>query len=783
MVITDINQVVYQGDGVTTAFPFTFRIIDATDVKLLLIDADGTETDITSDYFVDTNTNTVYYPGYAPGAEPGLADQPAPVQDGQRLVVYRELPVTQEKDLGDKWPFFVIELGLDKLTMILQQIKGWWDRCLKISPAARATHPNFDMTFPVEAGKSFRVNAEGTGFEVSDDPGIYAPIAIDAASRATAAAEAAEAAAALVDVQAFWFDNVPEMKAANLAAGATAGTKGYDSVNDGGGATYNIRSRTESDVEDGRNIIFLNNGNVAELIALDYSFKKLYIHSLHSTDPSLYGECTIMYGAVNGLIDLARDPDCRDIITFLQANNIKSLDFVVISHYHVDHVTTDFSTALTKLIDAGIDFSNCTFYLPHKGVDAAEMTTAGLGWVVTAAENAKTTLAANGISYIEPNNKDVVQLAPTVSMEFLNIGADKYADYYTYNLNEQNVAQASATYNNFSMIAVIQHYNNRIVLSGDIQEPAERNNWQDVKRCDLYKAEHHALNFSYNPKWLNAISPKYAFVSVYSTTYADKTMTRGTLQQLSIDNCTISTTYAGGITYLSMPDGVTQVEGTQLVNGLAIENPDYYGVPLIKEHFPNILTDGGLIDLDQLTDTGLYTTQNATQTTNNVYIDTSKINVVGGIRLEVKHITTNLAAAMQILTVPFASELTTPIYIRTTSDYNLHVWSDWMPFCSDNIKSTSYTSGGVTQAIVVRSGRVCQLKIDKTLPHSASYSVLATGLPAPKHNTFFQGYDAANNAGYKIKLDTNGELSYSDWSSGANIIIDHSVCYLYGGIL
>lgn len=271
MVITDVNQVVYQGNGSNTAFPFTFRIIDATDVKLLLIDVDGTETDITSDYFVDTVNSTVHYPGYAPGAEPGLADQPAPVQTGQRLVVYRELPVTQEKDLGEKWPFNVIELGLDKLTMILQQISGWWDRCLKISPAAEAKHPDFDMTFPIEAGKSFRVNAEGTGFEVSDDPGIAAEAAYEALEKAEAAQkaaesamEAAEAAAAQTELQAIWFDNVADMQAANLVDGITAGTKGYHTVNDGGSAVYTIRSMTQSDVEDGASIIFLDNGNVAE---------------------------------------------------------------------------------------------------------------------------------------------------------------------------------------------------------------------------------------------------------------------------------------------------------------------------------------------------------------------------------------------------------------------------------------------------------------------------------------------------------------------------------------
>ena len=170
MVITNVNQVVYRGDGVTTAFPFTFRIIDATDIKLLLIDADGTETDIQSDYFVDTVNNTVHYPGYAPGAEHPEADQPAPVQTGQKLVIYRELPITQEKDLGDKWPFFVIELALDKLTMILQQIYGWWGRTLKFGVGWQVDHPDFDATIPVEAGKTWRVNDEGTGFVATGDP-------------------------------------------------------------------------------------------------------------------------------------------------------------------------------------------------------------------------------------------------------------------------------------------------------------------------------------------------------------------------------------------------------------------------------------------------------------------------------------------------------------------------------------------------------------------------------------------------------------------------------------
>ena len=199
MVITNVNQAVYRGDGVTTAFPFTFRIIDATDIKLLLIDADGTETDIQSDYFVDTVNNTVHYPGYAPGAEPPEADQPAPVQTGQKLVIYRELPITQEKNLGDKWPFFMIELALDKLTMILQQIYGWWGRTLKFGVGWQVDHPDFDTTIPVEAGKTWRVNDEGTGFVATGDPDEAVVVANNAVVVANNAKDVAAGAKATAE--------------------------------------------------------------------------------------------------------------------------------------------------------------------------------------------------------------------------------------------------------------------------------------------------------------------------------------------------------------------------------------------------------------------------------------------------------------------------------------------------------------------------------------------------------------------------------------------------------
>lgn len=72
------------------------------------------------------------------------------------------------------------------------------------------------------------------------------------------------------DAKARPFKNVGEMKSiVDLVAGDVVNTIGYYEPNDGGGATYLIRTKTESDVIDNGLIHLLNNGLVAELIIND----------------------------------------------------------------------------------------------------------------------------------------------------------------------------------------------------------------------------------------------------------------------------------------------------------------------------------------------------------------------------------------------------------------------------------------------------------------------------------------------------------------------------------
>ena len=66
-----------------------------------------------------------------------------------------------------------------------------------------------------------------------------------------------------------YIETLIEMRAALLSVGSVINTLGYYEAGDGGGAVYKIRSRNNSDSDNGKDIIILNNGLVAEMIVPD----------------------------------------------------------------------------------------------------------------------------------------------------------------------------------------------------------------------------------------------------------------------------------------------------------------------------------------------------------------------------------------------------------------------------------------------------------------------------------------------------------------------------------
>jgi hypothetical protein len=110
-------EAAYAGNSATTVFTITFRILAADQVTVTLYNSAGEELlrELGTDYSVS-----------GVGDPFGLVTMFIPPAFGETLFIRRSVPLTQEKEYveGDNFPAASHEAGLDKLTMIAQQLDG-----------------------------------------------------------------------------------------------------------------------------------------------------------------------------------------------------------------------------------------------------------------------------------------------------------------------------------------------------------------------------------------------------------------------------------------------------------------------------------------------------------------------------------------------------------------------------------------------------------------------------------------------------------------------------------
>lgn len=331
-----------------------------------------------------------------------------------------------------------------------------------------------------------------------------------------------------------------------------------------------------------------------------------------------YGDCCVISGSVNGIIDFGYEPSCFALKGKLLQLGVNKLDFCVISHYHNDHITTDFAGALSNLIGAGIDFSECTFYLPHKGINWGSFTGNEENW--QARETAvKSTLTTNGIRWVEPDDLEEFQLTTGIKLRFSNIG--NYTDYYGYMLNQNQVNVGHTMYNQFSMVTEIYVYDRVALFTGDITAPAQSLLAGLYRNVDIYKIEHHAMEQYCPPKWLNAFKPEVTLLCNYSSLYVEEPwrLLRPSLTSKANQGSIICQSRYN-------PDIELNFYGALILNGNGFD-------PLIiTTPSRNMLQEG--TDLNNVRNVGVYCSYNEQMTRTMLNVPC----VWGGFTLEVKQI-------------------------------------------------------------------------------------------------------------------------------------------------
>src|SRR5690606_10171152 len=135
----------FTGNGVTTAFPFSFKVFAASDVAVTRADALGAETTLVlnSDFTVALNPDQDAAPG-------GTVTLAAPLATGHRLAVTSVVPNLQPTDIANNGGFYprVIEDALDRHVAQIQQIDEKVKRALKVA----VTSPLGDQALPSPVG-------------------------------------------------------------------------------------------------------------------------------------------------------------------------------------------------------------------------------------------------------------------------------------------------------------------------------------------------------------------------------------------------------------------------------------------------------------------------------------------------------------------------------------------------------------------------------------------------------------------------------------------------------
>ena len=264
MIQTTEVSITYKGDGVQTSFPYPYPYRNSDDIVGYIINDVGYEKRITNNFKYDKVSNIYQYP---------LAGDPLAAPYSIKLI--RETPQQQNADLPGKLPFSLIEKSLDWIIMILQEIGSRCNSLWHIRNDCKLSETNARNSASAAAeSEENAANSENLAKKwamstVSPD-GVAdtdSPTGYTQSAKTWTALSKEYAGLSKFKLPIGYYNSVDEMRKSETAImGRPCVTLGYYWPNDGGGAVYIIRSKKESDVDDGGSILVLDNGNVAELI-------------------------------------------------------------------------------------------------------------------------------------------------------------------------------------------------------------------------------------------------------------------------------------------------------------------------------------------------------------------------------------------------------------------------------------------------------------------------------------------------------------------------------------
>ena len=324
-----------------------------------------------------------------------------------------------------------------------------------------------------------------------------------------------------------------------------------------------------------------------------------YIFIGGSIEAPTYSTNFMIYNNEGYIFDFGYQRDCAYLRTTLKNYGISKIKGIIISHYHDDHIG-DYATSPTDdgtpginafLNDSYFDFTACTAYLPHNDLswdrmvgDFNDIHNSSLA-IINAFNN-------RNINIIYPVENQKIEIADNFSFVFNNLSSIYFNSYYNYYYDQAMVpvSPERTCYNNFSMILTVNHFNNKFIYPGDVQELAQGYNYACLKDVKMNVTSHHSVNWYANEKWLKNLHPEITIANIARPARYYTNVELSTC--IGCSSNTLCTGDNGYIEINSNKEGYNLIKGEPMITN-GTDNKNYQGQELLGGvDLNNIITPG-----------------------------------------------------------------------------------------------------------------------------------------------------------------------------------------------
>ena len=316
--------------------------------------------------------------------------------------------------------------------------------------------------------------------------------------------------------------------------------------------------------------------------------EEIFSHKVNKTNLELYSHKssatgdTILLKTNKGkiiLIDTGSSSDAGGVDSFI-ANHTSSIDYLIITHYHSDHIG-NLENVLNKYKnDNTVVILPCDPKYDEFKLNGAEFQ--------IASNNVKAFLSGIGITPIIPTEQQIIKV-DDIELKFLNCSLAMFDNYY--NEVSEYAKQDETDYNNFSLVVEVTHGVNKMLFTSDINIKAQENIEPYLTNYDVLKAPHHSVDSFVSQGFLKKVSPSVVFSnnkgdsSVYKAEITRYCLTRGIKYYVTYQSGEIKIISDGISVKTYNKEYNTTMTVDKMFNTFNVDNTIYYGFGEVTKQY------------------------------------------------------------------------------------------------------------------------------------------------------------------------------------------------------